>query len=452
MATIVFCIHPITGSVHTSLKLARDLAQAGHRIYYLGIADCEPYVSPNGFDFIPLFEQWFPKGWIQENLQDQRSSSKLMALFSGRKSVGWVRTFMDALAKGEDKGFSDAIRPLSPDLMIVVATHYDALIWGLLSYKSGISTVYLFNNFYSTINAYTPPITSWVIPGRSFFSRLRTVFEWQRFLLARFITERMLTLGVDLYSRRTIKRLSDNCRYPIDLIDTATDLIAPKLRLPVLILCPEEFDFPSPAMPGRYYLGTSIDVNRKEPDFPWDKIDNHRPLVYCAMGTLSFLSIYEYKKFYQVIIDVSRLWSQWQWVIVVGKALTVGDFCAVPPQAILIDKAPQLELLKRARMMITHGGTNSVKECIYFGVPMIVFPLGFDQNGNAARVAYHGLGIRGKLKTVTVPSLTAQISQLEKDKYYRIQVHLMQRLFQEREASGLGMLFIETILAASSKE
>jgi zeaxanthin glucosyltransferase len=48
-------------------------------------------------------------------------------------------------------------------------------------------------------------------------------------------------------------------------------------------------------------------------------------------------------------------------------------------------------------MVINHGGMNTIYECIMAEKPMIVFPLSLktDQNGNAARVVFHEIGVRG---------------------------------------------------------
>jgi UDP:flavonoid glycosyltransferase YjiC (YdhE family) len=100
--------------------------------------------------------------------------------------------------------------------------------------------------------------------------------------------------------------------------------------------------------------------------------------------------------------------------------------------------------------MITHGGINSIKECIFLGVPMIILPVSGDQPMNAARIEYHGLGIRGNLRKASVERIQALISKIEQNPSYKTRIEAMRQRFLEVESSGVGARVIEEIIQKST--
>ena len=58
--------------------------------------------------------------------------------------------------------------------------------------------------------------------------------------------------------------------------------------------------------------------------------------------------------------------------------------------------APHSELMKEASAVVTHCGHGTVIRALAAGVPLVCMPMGRDQNENAARVVFHGAGIRIK--------------------------------------------------------
>lgn len=60
--------------------------------------------------------------------------------------------------------------------------------------------------------------------------------------------------------------------------------------------------------------------------------------------------------------------------------------------AIVVPFAPQLAVLERASLAITHAGLNTVLECLTAGVPMVCLPVTNDQPGVARRVEWVGAG------------------------------------------------------------
>jgi len=91
--------------------------------------------------------------------------------------------------------------------------------------------------------------------------------------------------------------------------------------------------------------------------------------------------------------------------------------------------------------VITHGGNNTMTESMYFGKPMIVLPLFWDQPDNAQRVQETGFGIRLDPYRLSADDLLGCIARLLDDRALADRLGTIARRLQERpgtvEAAGL---------------
>jgi UDP:flavonoid glycosyltransferase YjiC (YdhE family) len=108
--------------------------------------------------------------------------------------------------------------------------------------------------------------------------------------------------------------------------------------------------------------------------------------------------------------------------------------------------APQVDILKKASLAIIHGGLGSIKECIYYGVPMIIVPMGFDQYRNAEIISTRHLGITRKMEDLTEHILLSEVSRIPEDQEIKKNIRNMQQIFRESEASQPGNQIIEALL------
>ena len=63
----------------------------------------------------------------------------------------------------------------------------------------------------------------------------------------------------------------------------------------------------------------------------------------------------------------------------IGKILKKEQLGKISNNFYVYNFVPQIEVLKRTDLFITHGGMNSTSEAMYFGVPLIVVPQAADQ-------------------------------------------------------------------------
>ncbi|MBV9676914.1 MAG: glycosyl transferase, partial [Acidobacteriaceae bacterium] len=81
--------------------------------------------------------------------------------------------------------------------------------------------------------------------------------------------------------------------------------------------------------------------------------------------------------------------------------------------------APQLELLRRASLCITHAGLNTVMECLRFAVPMVCIPITNDQPAVAARVRWTRAGEVVPVRKLSSVTLRAEVERVLNNAEYR---------------------------------
>ncbi len=234
---------------------------------------------------------------------------------------------------------------------------------------------------------------------------------------------------------------------PLD--DTPLVYTAPYLsHVPELILCPQEFDFPEPQGRGKrklYYLGAEVDLQHQEELFDWSWIDPDKRLIYCSFGSMPELHP-NMQRFFETIVEAVRNLPQYQPVLKTGPNFGHEGFKNVPANVLLLKRAPQLGILKRTSIFIMHGGLNGIKEALCYGVPMIVFPSAHDQPMNAARVAYHRLGVTGDMLTVTVDQARALIQKIEETDLYRQRANHFRDIIRHYEEAQVSVMVVEAFL------
>jgi MGT family glycosyltransferase len=107
-----------------------------------------------------------------------------------------------------------------------------------------------------------------------------------------------------------------------------------------------------------------------------------------------------------------------QLVLSIGPVFDPQQIKSLPANAIVVDRAPQIELLKRSALCITHAGLNTTLEALTQGVPLVAIPVTNDQPGVAARIAYTKPAFV-PLKELTVPRLTLLIDEVLRNPEYR---------------------------------
>lgn len=144
----------------------------------------------------------------------------------------------------------------------------------------------------------------------------------------------------------------------------------------------------SARLPRHAFLGSAVRNEMADAETAaWLARPDRRPIVVVSLGT--FLS---------ARTDVLARITDALRGVDVRVAMSIGNsdrsaVGEVPSDWLVRPSLPQVALLERASVMVTHGGNNSITEALTFGVPMLVLPFSTDQFDGAAAVERHLAGI-----------------------------------------------------------
>jgi len=414
---IGFLSLPLTGHLNPMTALARKLQSRGHEVVFIGVPDIEPVVRAADLDFVPFCENEYPPGSVAKSLGGVANLHGLdVARYTARElTPGLVKTSLEHLpGKIAETGVNALILDTAYRFLELVPMHLRlpyVQIWNVLHWDFSGST----------------PLTLYSWPHETSPEALaRNVAGLQ---IVREIRGPMMPIAQSYAERNGLK---------IDWSNPAATVS----KLAVITQTPKEFDFPIPHLPPQFhYAGPFHDNEGREPvPFPWEKLTG-KPLIYASMGTL----VNGLNNVYRTILEAVSEFPETQVVLSIGRNLDPGDLGPVPPNTIVLPIAPQIELLKRAALCITHAGLNTALEALAQGVPMVAIPIGYDQPGVAARIAYHGVGEFVEIGDLTARRLSELIGKVKSDPTYRDKARWFQKVLRETRGLDVAADIIEGV-------
>jgi MGT family glycosyltransferase len=203
-------------------------------------------------------------------------------------------------------------------------------------------------------------------------------------------------------------------------------------KLAIVSQQPAELEFPRKTLPPCFHFtGPYHDsTGRVSVAFPYEKVDG-QPLIYASMGTLQNRQQHIFQTIAEACVGLDA-----QLVISLGGSGSPETLQGLAGEPLVVSYAPQLELLKKATLTITHAGMNTTLESLTNGVPMVAIPVANDQPGIAARIAWTGAGEFVPLSRLSVPKLRAAIERvLTQDSYKKNASRLQEAI---RRAGGVS--------------
>ena len=390
MATIGIVCPPTIGHINPFLELSKGLLDQGHKIIFFQINELKEYIEDFGFEFYVMGKGLIPSKSMKNIGQKLGRMEGLEAMKMWRRwQLGLTKIFFNELPVGLKEKDIDFILIDQSDGS--GATIAEALRIPFITISIGLDIEW---------EESFPPFFLSGERSESEGCIKRNNMSMKYFVkdfheLIGFISLKRVQLGLNSYD------------YYKNLFPVSPDVQIAQM--------PSFLDYPRKERANFFNVGPIRGefYSRTEISFPFHKLLD-KDIVFISLGSIlnnrSDLFHTIVKSFHD--IDV-------QLIISLGKSGITLDEKILPSDSIVVDYAPQLEILSRARLCVTHGGMNTVMDSLSKGVPVLVLPISFDQPGTAARVKYHGVGefiLPESITENTVNYFAKQI--LGNDKYY----------------------------------
>ncbi|MDY7021538.1 MAG: glycosyltransferase [Cyanobacteriota bacterium] len=389
-----------TGHLNTMFPLGKELQQRGHRVTLFGKLDIEQKVQAAGLEFKAIGESEFPVGSVAKSLTE-------LGKLEGREALGYT---VNIVKKNAEVLLRDA-----PKLMKEAGI--EALLVDQVSPEGGAVADFLGIPFVTICSAVVlnreeivPPFsTNWNYNPNA-LGRLRNRLGYQ--ILKR--VSKPVTDVINAYRQewKLPEQSSANDRYS---------------KLAQISQQPAELEFPREKLPQWFHFTGPYHspVGRNVPDFPYEKLTG-QPLIYASLGTVQNRLIGVFQQIAEACVGLDA-----QLIISLGGSAKPESLPKLAGSPLVVEYAPQLELLQKASLTITHAGMNTTLECLNNAVPMVAIPIANDQPGVASRIVWSGCGEAVPLKRVDVPRLKTAIEKvLTEDSYKQNALRLQNAIKQ----------------------
>lgn len=341
------------GHLNPLIALSRGLTDRGHRVTVFQRPEVEPLVRQSRLEFVPIGRNNSVRMPYQTENQSSGITSFRLKL---QRVIADMEESLNEMPKALEQAELDAL--LIDEILL-----------------SGPTLAQLLHLPYFLISTSVPHNVGWSVPR-----------SWSGYRSPISVLSRLENGLLEV----SALRVQGPVRWRLDKhrrnagLGSRRDIQKVFPELAHIAQLPQCLDFPRAMLPANfYYTGPFVSQDaRPLIAFPWSRLDG-RPLVYASMGTRRKTRT----DLFRVIAEACAGLNL-QLVISLGGRKDTGMLNYLPGDPLVVANAPQLDLIKRAAVVITHCGANTVLETLLEGKPMVAIPMVFDQPAMAARL-YH---------------------------------------------------------------
>ena len=163
------------------------------------------------------------------------------------------------------------------------------------------------------------------------------------------------------------------------------------------------------------FVGRTVDESTSSVSFSFESVKGRR-LVYISLVTV----INKDTALFRTCIEAFAGSDDFV-IMSTGNGFSPAALGELPENITVHSWVPQIEVLKRASLFITHAGLNSVHDGLYFGLPLLLVPQQEEQAFTSLRVVELGAGLMLKKAEVNANSIRANATRLLVDPRFKLE-------------------------------
>ena len=390
VARFLFVVPPLAGHVNPTVSVGRELVARGHAVAWTGHPEVVPDLIGADAGFLPVADA-VPAEVLRavvERSAGLRGPAALRFLW---------RDVLMPLAHTMLPGTHAAVEAFRPDAVIV---DQQALAGAAVAERRGLPWA----TSATTSAELTDPLAT-----------MGKVGDWVQDQIRGFLVSAGLAPD---HAAHIDPRFSPHLLLAFSTAELVGDIAVP---------------------PQTAFVGPSITARPDATPFPWEWLDDARPLVLVSLGTLNWQ---DGERFFARAVEALAALD------VQGVVVAPPDMVAtVPPNVLVRPRVPQLALLARTAAVVTHGGHNTVCEALAHGLPLVVAPIRDDQPIIAAQVVAAGAGVRVKFGRVRTEGLRAALDLVLTEPDHRAAAARVQASFAAAGGAAAAAGHLEQLVA-----
>lgn len=420
----------LTGILNASFEVMSRLRLAGYEVVSASPQPVGEAVRAQGFEYLQL-------------LPVNRDPAPEVPIFKGffkktrRLLYKWIHRNERQKVAIESLGmddFSKKIEEIKPDLWLVDVELHEHI----MTLVAKNEPVLLLSQWFSLWRREgLPPLSRNTIPGVGSQGTSEVLnATWDRLEANRnkmFLKKEFLSGGTDRRSilKKYAAQIGFDEKYIPDNYWPGPFVYS---ELPVIAMTAEELEFPHDKTSNLQYVGSMVYEDRLDTSTEeWttkklnqifkQKQTTDKKLLYCSVSTFRGGDLEFLKK---VVAAVAS--SDWILILGLGGKIDANTLNPLPENVFAFGRVPQLDVLAKADLSINHGGIHTINECVHFEVPMLVYSgKRSDQNGCAARVHYHQIGLMADKDEDDVATIQEKIEKVLSEPIFKKNIEIFSK-------------------------